>query len=138
MILCGNWRLELGVKDRQQAPTLGSLLVLKQSLEIKVIMNITSPRYTAIHESYSNTFFTQVGYVALANMFPWVVEKRNSSQNEVIFPISYLSTWSFESFLKQKHSSLYTPQMVLSNPLVVYESLPRHSNVLPSFVFSYF
>jgi hypothetical protein len=28
------------------------------------------PRYTAIYESYSNTFFTQVGFVVLANMFP--------------------------------------------------------------------
>ena len=35
-------------------------------------------------------------------------------------------------------SSLYTPQMALSNHSMVYKSLPRHSNVLPSFVFSYF
>jgi hypothetical protein len=29
----------------------------------------------AIHESYSNTFFNLVEYVALANVFSWVVEK---------------------------------------------------------------
>ena len=90
-------------------------------------------RYTTIHESYSNTFFTQVGIVALANMFPWVVEKWNSSRNKIIFPISHVSTWSFESFSQEKkHSSLYTPQMALSNHSIVYKFLPRHCNVLPS------
>ena len=54
------------------------LLIIEQSLGIQVIMSINNPIYTAIHESYSNTFFTQVGYVVLANMFPWVVEKWNS------------------------------------------------------------
>ena len=44
-----------------------------------------------------------------------------------------LATWSFGVFfLKKKHSSLYTPQMALSNHSMVYKSLPRHSNVLPS------
>jgi hypothetical protein len=79
VFLCENWQLELGVEDHQQAPTLSSLLVLEHSLEIKSNHEHNIPRYTAIHESYSNTFFMQVGYVALANMFPWVVEKWNSS-----------------------------------------------------------
>ena len=52
-------------------------------------------RYKALHESYSYTLFTQVGYVRLANMFPWVVEKWNSSRNKVIFPISHLSNSEF-------------------------------------------
>ena len=95
MILCENWWLQLGVKDRQQAPTLSSLLVLEQSFRYKSDHKHNIPRYTAIHKSYSNTFFTQVGYVAVANMFPWVVEKWNSSRNKVIFLISHLSTWSF-------------------------------------------
>jgi hypothetical protein len=74
-------------------------------------------------------------FVALANMFSWVIEKRNSSRNKVIFLISHLSNLEFlEVFLKTKHSSLYTPQMTLSNHSMVYQSLPRHS-VLPSFVF---
>ena len=49
----------------------------------------------AIHKSYSNTFLAKVGYVALDNMFPWVAEKWNSSQNKVIFPISHLSNSEF-------------------------------------------
>ena len=63
-----------------------------------------------------------------------VLETKSSSQFHI------LATWSFLEvfFLKKKDSSLYTPQMTLSNHLVVYKSLPRHSNVLPSFVFSYF
>ena len=61
-----------------------------------------------------------------------VLETKSSSQFHM------LATWSFQCFLKKKHSSLYTPQMALSNHLMVYKSLPRHSNVLPSFVFSYF
>ena len=61
-----------------------------------------------------------------------VLETKSSSQFHII------ATWSFfEVFLKKKHSSLYTPQMALSNHLMVYKSLPRHSNVLPSLVFSY-
>jgi hypothetical protein len=43
-----------------------------------------------------------VGYVALANMFPWVVEKWNSSQNKVIFPISYLSNLEFLEVFSNK------------------------------------
>jgi hypothetical protein len=50
--------------------------VLEQRLEMKVIMSIISQD---IHKSYSNTFFMRMGYVALANMFPWVVEEWNSS-----------------------------------------------------------
>ena len=62
-----------------------------------------------------------------------VHETKSSSQ----FHISV--TQSFESFfLKKKHSSLYTPQLALSNHSMVYNSLPRHSKVLLSFVFSYF
>jgi hypothetical protein len=49
------------------------------------------------------------------------IETKSSSQFHI------LATWSFESFLKQKHSSLYTAQMALSNHSVVYESLPRRS-----------
>ena len=87
---------------------------------------------------YSNTFFIQVGFMALANMFSWVVEKRNGSQNKVIFPISHLSNLEFLGvFLKIKQSPLYTPQMALSDHSMVYNSSPRHSNVLPSFIFSY-
>ena len=56
-----------------------------------------------------------------------VLETKSSSK----FHIS--ATRSFLSFLKKKHSSLYTPQMALSNHSMVYQSLPRHS-VLPSFV----
>ena len=56
----------------------------------------------AIHESYSNTFFTQVGYVVLANMFPWVVEKWYSSKNKVIFPILHLSNLEFSKFFSSK------------------------------------
>jgi len=60
----------------------------------------------AYRESNSIAFFIQVGYVALANMFPWVVEKWNNSWNKIIFPISHLSTWSFLKFSQEKHSSL--------------------------------
>jgi hypothetical protein len=67
-----------------------------------------------------------------------VVEKQNSSWNKVTFPISHLSNLEFWKFFSKKHSSLYTPQIALSNHLMVYKSLPRHSNVLSSFVFSYF
>jgi hypothetical protein len=62
----------------------------------------TNPKIYDLQESYSYTFFTQVGYVALANMFPWVVEKWNSSRNKAIFPISHLNTWSFESFSQER------------------------------------
>jgi hypothetical protein len=61
-----------------------------------------------------------------------VLETKLSSQFYI------LATWSFESFLKEKHSSLCTPQMALSNHSMVFISSPRHSNILPSFVFSYF
>jgi hypothetical protein len=70
MILCGNWQLELGVKDRQQAPTLSSLLILKQSFEIKVIMNITSQDIQLDTKVIPTHSIMQVGYVALSNMFP--------------------------------------------------------------------
>jgi hypothetical protein len=70
MILCENWRLELRVKDRQQAPTLSSLLVLEQSLEIKVIMNITSQDIQLYMKVIPTHSIMQVGYVALSNMFP--------------------------------------------------------------------
>ena len=56
----------------------------------------------ALHKTYSNTFFTQVGFVALANMFPWVVEKWNSSRNKVIFPISRLNNLEFLNFSQEK------------------------------------
>jgi hypothetical protein len=79
MILCENWLLEMCVKDRQQAPTHSSLLVLEQSIATKENMNITSRDILLCMKSYSNTFFTQVGYVALAIMFPWAIEKWNSS-----------------------------------------------------------
>ena len=57
-----------------------------------------------------------------------VLETKSSSQFHI------LATWSFLEvfFLKKKYSSLYTPQMTLSNHSMVYKSLPRHSNVLPS------
>jgi len=47
-----------------------------------------------------------------------------------------LATWSFESFSQEKHSSLHTPQKALSNHSMVYNSSPRHSNILPSLFFS--
>ena len=136
-LLCLNWRLDLVVKDCQQAPPHLPLCSSSSKVRDKSNHEQNILRYMA-YISYSNTFLTQVGYVALANMFPWVVEKWNISRSKVIFPISHLSTWSFESFSQEKHSSLYTPQMALSNHSMVYTSSPRHSNVLPSFVFSYF
>jgi hypothetical protein len=60
-----------------------------------------------------------------------VLETKSSSQFHI------LATRSFRIFFKKKHSSLCTPQMALSNHLIVYKSLPRHSKFLPSFVFSY-
>jgi hypothetical protein len=44
----------------------------------------------------------------------WTVPLQNSSQSEVIFPNSHLSNLEFLKFSQEKHSSLYTPQMVLS------------------------
>jgi hypothetical protein len=55
-----------------------------------------------LHKSYSNTFLTQVGCVVLANMFPRLVEKRNSSWNKVIFPISHLNNSEFWKFFSRK------------------------------------
>jgi len=57
-------------------------------------------------KSYSKTFLVHVGYVALANIYPWVGERWNRFRNKVIFLFSHLSTWSFEKFHKKKHSSL--------------------------------
>ena len=57
-----------------------------------------------------------------------VLKTKSSSQFHILVPWRFL-----EVFLKTKHSSLYTPQMALSNHSMVYQSLPRHS-VLPSFV----
>jgi len=51
--------------------------------------------------------YSQVGYVALANICPWAVEKWNSSRSEVIFPGSYLSNLKFfKVFTKGKNRSL--------------------------------
>jgi hypothetical protein len=86
-----------------------------------------------LHKSYSNTFLTQVGYLALANMFPRVVEKRNSSWNKVIFPISHLSNselWMFFSRKSIVHFILL--KWHSTNHSMAYNSLPRHSKVLPS------
>jgi hypothetical protein len=52
-----------------------------------------------------------------------IVPKPKSSP---IFHI--LATWSFESFLKKKHRSLYTPQRVLSNHSVCMKPHERHLN----------
>ena len=123
------------VKHCQQAPPHLPLCSSSSKVRDKSNHEQNILRYMA-YISYSNTFLTQVGYVALANMFPWVVEKRNSSQNKVIFPILHLSNlefWMF--FLKKKHSSLYTSQMALSNHSMVYTSSPRHSNVFAFFCF---
>ena len=132
------WWFKVWVKDRQQTSPYLALCSSSSKVRDKSNNKHNILRYMAIHESYSNTFFMQVGYVALANMFPWVVEKWNISRNKAIFPISHLSNLEFWKFSQAKDSSLYTPQMALSNHSMVYISLPRHSKVLPSFVFSYF
>ena len=95
------------IKDRQQAPP--HLVICSSSSKVrdKSHHEHNIPRYTAIHESYSNTFFTQVGYVALANMFPWVVEKWNSSRNKVIFPILHLSNLEFFKFFFSRKSIVH-------------------------------
>jgi hypothetical protein len=49
------------------------------------------------------------------------LEAKSSSQ------IHILATWSFLIFSQRKHRSLNTPQMVLSNRSMVYDSSPRHS-----------
>jgi hypothetical protein len=126
------------VKDCQQAPTLSSLLVLAQSLEIKVITSITSQDiqlYTKVIPTHSlyewDMWHWLICFLGLLKSGT-VLEIKSSSQFYI------LATWSFESFCKQNHSPLYTPQMALLDHSVVYKSLPRHINDLPSFVFSYF
>ena len=96
-LLCLNWRLDLVVKDCQQAPPHLPLCSSSSKVRDKSNHEQNILRYMA-YISYSNTFLTQVGYVALANMFPWVVGKWNSSWNKVIFPIWHLSNLEFWMF----------------------------------------
>ena len=80
-----------------------------------------------------------MGYVALANMFPWVVEKWNSSRNIVIFPISHLSNLEFLEFFQEKcivHFILLKWYSQITQWCVnPYQGITM---LLPSIIFSYF
>jgi hypothetical protein len=84
------------------SPTLTPLLVLKQKLRDKSNHEHNILRYMAYIRVIPTHSLYKWDLWRLANMFSWVVEKQNSSQNKVIVPISHLSNLEFWKFFSRK------------------------------------